>query len=83
MAGGITTIFLVHKLGKRFLTVLTLSIWSVGYISIGLIGVYMTNYSETISSWILLIVYYFCRLISSVGIEPLGWILLAEIFSVK
>ncbi|XP_029346023.1 facilitated trehalose transporter Tret1 isoform X2 [Acyrthosiphon pisum] len=80
--GGIITIFLINKLGKRFLTLSTLLICSICYILIGLIGVYWTN-SKPITSWLVLILFLTTTFMSSLGIMPIAWILLTEIFPMK
>lgn len=82
IVGGILTVFLVNRLGKRFLTLTTLSICSICYISIGLIGVYWTN-SKQIQSWLLLTFFLISTFVASFGIMPIGWILLTEIFPMK
>ncbi|CAH1713748.1 facilitated trehalose transporter Tret1-like isoform X2 [Aphis gossypii] len=82
IVGGILTIFLVNRLGKRFLTLTTLSICSICYISIGLIGIYWTD-SNQIKAWLLLICFFISTLVASFGIMPIGWILLTEIFPMK
>ncbi|KAE9527569.1 hypothetical protein AGLY_012849 [Aphis glycines] len=80
--GGIITIFLISKLGKRFLTFSTLSICSICYILIGLIGVYTTNSNST-TSWLILILFLTTTFMSSLGIMPIAWVLLTEIFPMK
>lgn len=80
--GGIITIFLINKLGKRFLTFTTLSICSICYILIGLIGVYWTN-SKPTTSWLVLILFLTTTFMSSIGIMPISWVLLTEIFPMK
>ncbi|XP_060837389.1 facilitated trehalose transporter Tret1-like isoform X2 [Rhopalosiphum padi] len=82
IVGGILTVFLVNRLGKRFLTLTTLSICSICYISIGLIGVYWTDTNQ-IKSWLLLISFFISTFVASFGIMPIGWILLTEIFPMK
>lgn len=82
IVGGIMTVFFVNKLGKRFLTLFTLSICSLCYIFIGLIGIYWTN-SKPVTSWLVLILYLTTTFMSSFGIMPIGWILLTEIFPMK
>lgn len=76
------TIFLISKLGKRFLTLSTLLICSICYILIGLIGVYWTN-SKPITSWLVLILFLTTTFMSSLGIMPIAWVLLTELFPMK
>ncbi|VVC30791.1 Hypothetical protein CINCED_3A017390 [Cinara cedri] len=80
--GGTTTVLSVNKLGKRFLTLFTLSICSTCYVLIGLIGIYWTD-SKPITSWIVLILFLITTFMSSYGIMPIGWVLLTEIFPMK
>ncbi|XP_025416354.1 facilitated trehalose transporter Tret1-like [Sipha flava] len=82
MVGGVLTVFSVNKLGKRFLTLSTLLITSLCYISIGLIGVYWTD-SKLLTSRLILILYLVSTFVASLGIMPIGWILLSEIFPMK
>lgn len=83
---GVLTVFFVSTLGKRLLTLMTLSICSVCYIAVGLIGVYCIDLEEsnqTIISWITLILYLISTFMSSFGVMPISWILLSEIFPMK
>jgi len=82
IAGSLMAVFLIRKLGKRFLTLFTLSICSIFYITIGLIGVYWKN-AEPITSWIILVLFLSTILISSAGITPVSWTLVTEIFPAK
>lgn len=82
IVGSLMAVFLIRKLGKRFLTLFTLSICSVCYIAIGLIGVYWKN-AEPTTSWIVLVLFLTTILISSVGITPVSWTLVTEIFPAK
>ncbi|XP_025198361.1 facilitated trehalose transporter Tret1-like [Melanaphis sacchari] len=80
--GSLAAVFLIRILGKRFLTLFTLSVCSIFYILIGLIGVYWTN-AEPITSWIVLLLFLSTILISSIGITPISWTLVTEIFPAK
>lgn len=83
---GVLTVFFVSRLGKRLLTLMTLSICSVCYIAIGLIGVYCNNLeksNQVFISWLILILYLTSTFMSSFGIMPISWILLSEIFPMK
>ncbi|XP_060881201.1 facilitated trehalose transporter Tret1-like [Metopolophium dirhodum] len=82
IVGSLTAVFLIRSLGKRFLTLFTLSICSVCYIAIGLIGVYWKN-AEPLKSWTVLVLFLITILISSVGITPVSWTLVTEIFPAK
>ncbi|XP_060841084.1 facilitated trehalose transporter Tret1-like isoform X2 [Rhopalosiphum padi] len=80
--GSLIAVFLIPKLGKRFLTLFTLSVCSVCYIIIGLIGIYWKN-AQSITSWTILVLYLTTIFISSTGITPIAWTLITEIFPVK
>ncbi|XP_025416373.1 facilitated trehalose transporter Tret1-like [Sipha flava] len=80
--GGILTVFFVNKLGKRFLTLMTLPICSVCYILIGIIGIYWTD-SKPLTSWLVLIFFLTTTFTSSFGILTVAWILVSEIFPMK
>lgn len=82
VVGSIMAVFLIRSLGKRFLTLFSLSVCSVCYIMIGLIGVYWTN-AEPITSWLILVLFLTTILIASIGITPIVWILAVEIFPAK
>eukprot|EP00102_Acyrthosiphon_pisum_P027929 XP_016665139.1 PREDICTED: facilitated trehalose transporter Tret1 isoform X1 [Acyrthosiphon pisum] len=82
IVGSLMAVFLIRTLGKRFLTLFTLSICSVCYIAIGLIGVYWKN-AEPTTSWAVLILFLTTILISSIGITPVSWTLVTEIFPAK
>jgi len=81
-AGSVMAVFLIRTLGKRFLTLFALSVCSVCYIIIGLIGVNWTN-TEPLKSWIVLILFLTNNLISSAGLTPIAWTLITEIFPAK
>ncbi|XP_029342821.1 facilitated trehalose transporter Tret1-like [Acyrthosiphon pisum] len=74
--------FLISKLGKRFLTLSTLLISSICYIMVGLIGVYWTN-SKPLTAWLVLIFFLTAIFLASFGLMPIAWILLSEIFPMK
>ncbi|XP_050429976.1 facilitated trehalose transporter Tret1-like [Adelges cooleyi] len=80
--GGIMTIFSVRILGKRFLTLSTLMICSVCYISIGLIGLHCESLNP-VKSWTILVLFLIATLAASFGIMPIGWVLLGEVFPIK
>ncbi|CAI6369511.1 unnamed protein product [Macrosiphum euphorbiae] len=82
IAGSVMAVFLIRTLGKRFLTLFALSVCSVCYIIIGLIGVNWTN-TEPLKSWIVLILFLINNLISSAGLTPIAWTLITEIFPAK
>jgi len=80
--GSLIAVFLIPKLGKRFLTLFTLSVCSICYIIIGLIGIYWKN-AQSINSWTILVLYLTTIFISSTGITPISWTLITEIFPAK
>ncbi|XP_050054280.1 proton myo-inositol cotransporter-like isoform X1 [Aphis gossypii] len=80
--GSLMAVFLIRKLGKRVLTLVTLSVCSICYILIGFIGVYWKN-TESWTSWTVLILFLTTILVSSIGITPVSWTLVTEIFPAK
>ncbi|XP_060841085.1 facilitated trehalose transporter Tret1-like [Rhopalosiphum padi] len=80
--GSLIAVFLIRKLGKRFLTLFTLSVCSICYIIIGLIGIYWKN-AQSITSWTILVLFLTTIFISSIGITPVSWTLVTEIFPAK
>lgn len=81
MVGGTLTVLIMNRLGKRRLTFWTLSICSFCYIAIGLIGVYLKN--KEIRAMLVLVLFLTTTFVSSLGITPIGWTLLSEIFPLK
>ncbi|VVC30787.1 Sugar transporter, conserved site,Major facilitator superfamily domain,Major facilitator, sugar [Cinara cedri] len=79
---GILTVFSVNKLGKRFITLLNLSISAFCYISIGLIGRYRESPNQT-TSWLMQILYITIVFVSAFGMMPISWALITEVFPMK
>ncbi|XP_050432006.1 facilitated trehalose transporter Tret1-like [Adelges cooleyi] len=79
--GNVLTIFMVHKFGKRFLVLLSYSVCSISYIGIGVIGTYAPVCLLT--SWIQVTLFYLTSFASSLGIAPIVWILMCEVFPMK
>ncbi|XP_022182945.1 facilitated trehalose transporter Tret1-like [Myzus persicae] len=82
IVGSVLAVVVVRTLGKRFLTLFSLSVCSVCYIIIGLIGVYWTN-AKPITSWIVLILFLTNILLGSGVLTPIAWTLVTEIFPAK
>lgn len=82
IVGSVLAVFLVRSLGKKFLTLFTLSVCSICYIIIGLIGVFWKN-AEQLTSWIVLVLFLISILVASIGITPIAWSLVTEIFPAK
>uniref|UniRef100_A0A2H8TSE1 Facilitated trehalose transporter Tret1 n=1 Tax=Melanaphis sacchari TaxID=742174 RepID=A0A2H8TSE1_9HEMI len=79
--GNVFTILLVHRLGKRFLVLSTVTVCSLSYLLIGFIGQFYTDTEYT--SWAKLILFFVSTLSSSLGIMPIGWIFISEVFPMK
>jgi len=79
--GNIFTILLVHRLGKRYLVLSTISVCSLSYLLIGFIGQFYADTEYT--SWAKLALFFGSTLSSSLGIMPIGWILMSEVFPMK
>lgn len=81
MVGNIFTILLVHRLGKRCLVLLTITVCSLCYLSIGFIEFFFTNSKFT--SCTVLALFFLSAFSSSLGIMPIGWVLMSEVFPMK
>jgi MFS family permease len=79
--GNIFTILLVHRLGKRCLVLSTITVCSISYLLIGFIGQFYADTEYT--SWAKLALFFGSTLSSSLGIMPIGWILMSEVFPMK
>lgn len=81
MIAGVLTVLIMNKLGKRRLTFWTLSICSFCYIAIGLIGIFLEN--GEMKALLVLTLFLTTTFVSSLGIIPIGWTLLSEVFPLK
>jgi len=79
--GNVFTILLVHRLGKRYLVLSTITVCSLSYILIGFIGQFYGDTEYT--SWVKLALFFGSTLSSSLGVMPIGWILMSEVFPMK
>lgn len=81
VAGNVLTILFINRLGKRFLALSTMAICSICYLSIGAIGNFWP--SSPISSWMKIVLFFMSTFFSSMGITPVVWILMGELFPMK
>lgn len=81
VAGNVLTIFSINKLGKRFLALCTMANCSVCYLSIGIIGNVLPP--SPVTSWIKIVLFFMSTFFSTMGIMPIMWILMCEIFPMK
>ncbi|CAI6348431.1 unnamed protein product [Macrosiphum euphorbiae] len=81
VAGNVLTICSINKLGKRFLALCTMATCSVCYLSIGIVGNVLP--SSPVTSWIKIVLFFMSTFFSSMGIMPIVWILMCEIFPMK
>lgn len=79
--GNVFTILLVHRLGKRFLVLSTILVSSMSYLFIGVIG--LTDTTSVLAGWTKLGLFFAAQLSSSLGIMPIGWILVSEVFPMR
>ncbi|XP_060868753.1 facilitated trehalose transporter Tret1-2 homolog [Metopolophium dirhodum] len=82
--GNVFTILLVHRLGKRCLVLSTITFCSISYLLIGFIGQFYADaeYAEY-ASWAKLALFFGSTVSSSLGVMPIGWILMSEVFPMK
>lgn len=78
--GGLTCILTVKFLGKRKLSLISMMLCSIGCLSL---GVYSYYKNEIHAPWIPM--FLFCALYYStnVGIGPIPWMLISEVFPVR
>ncbi|KAL5238926.1 hypothetical protein ACI65C_006336 [Semiaphis heraclei] len=81
VAGNVLTICSINKLGKRFLALCTMATCSVCYLSIGIVGNILP--SSSVTSWIKIVLFFLSTFFSSMGIMPIVWILMCELFPMK
>lgn len=81
VAGNVLTICSINKLGKRFLALCTMATCSVCYLSIGIVGNVLP--SSPVTSWIKIVLFFMSTFFSSMGIMPIIWILMCEIFPMR
>jgi len=79
--GNVFTILLVHRLGKRCLVLSTITFCSISYLLIGFIGQFYAD--AEYASWAKLALFFGSTLSSSLGVMPIGWILISEVFPMK
>ncbi|VVC39589.1 Sugar transporter, conserved site,Major facilitator superfamily domain,Major facilitator, sugar [Cinara cedri] len=81
MIGNIFTVLLVQRLGKRCLVQLTIAICSLCYLCIGSMDFFVVNNEYT--SCAILSLFFLSAFSSSLGIMPIGWVLMSEVFPMK
>uniref|UniRef100_A0A8D8W6D7 Facilitated trehalose transporter Tret1 n=1 Tax=Cacopsylla melanoneura TaxID=428564 RepID=A0A8D8W6D7_9HEMI len=77
LAGGLSCIFLVHKLGKRFLSLVSMSCCSICIISIGIYTLYKDDINQ---SWIPLVLFAVMFYSLNLAVSPIPWMLVSEMF---
>nr|XP_018906603.1 PREDICTED: facilitated trehalose transporter Tret1-like isoform X1 [Bemisia tabaci] len=77
--GGLVCIATVHKLGKRCLSLISMTLCAVACILIGIYAVLIerTDFDCPWFPFIVLLALYFC---CNVGISPIPWMLISEVF---
>lgn len=81
VTGNVLTIFLINRLGKRFLSLGTMATCSVCYVCIGTVGHFFPP-SPT-CSWIVITLFFTSTFSSSMGIMPVMWVLMGEVYPMK
>lgn len=79
--GNVFTILLVHRLGKRCLVLSTTTFCSISYLLIGFIGQFYAD--AEYAPWAKLALFFGSTVSSSLGVMPIGWILMSEVFPMK
>ncbi|KAI5749365.1 hypothetical protein M8J76_006795 [Diaphorina citri] len=77
LAGGLSCIFLVHKLGKRFLSLVSMSLCATCILSI---ATYTLFKEEIDQSWIPLVLFAVMFYALNLGVSPIPWMLVSEVF---
>lgn len=77
LTGGLSCILLVHRLGKRFLSLLSMSLCSLAILSLAT----YTVFKEVIDlSWIPLVLFAVMYFSLNLGVSPIPWMLISEMF---
>lgn len=81
LIGNAFTVLLVNLLGKRRLLLSTVVVCSLSYLYIGAIGNMCAH--SVFNSYAKLISFFMTSFTSSLGVMPIGWILMSEVFPMK
>lgn len=81
VVGNIFTIVLVGRQGKRSLVLWTTAVCSLSYMFIGMIGLF--HVETELAYWTKTALFFASTFSSSLGIMPLGWIFMGEVFPMK
>ncbi|VVC39585.1 Hypothetical protein CINCED_3A022308 [Cinara cedri] len=81
VSGNVLTIFLINRLGKRVLSLATMATCSVCFLCIGTIGNFCLP--SPMYSWIQVILFFMSTFSSSMGIMPIMWVLMGEVYPMK
>lgn len=77
LAGGLSCILSVHRLGKRFLSLLSMSLCTILILCIAVYTLYMKDIDEPRIPLVLFgLMYYSLNL----GVSPIPWMLVSEVF---
>lgn len=68
-------------MGKRFLVLSSILVSSASYLVIGVIG--LAGTSNALACWTKLVLFFLAQFSSSLGIMPIGWIIVSEVFPMK
>lgn len=80
IAGGVICITTVKFVGKRVLSLISLAICSLASIVIGVYAVYANQINEPWIPMVAVCILYFA---SNIGIGPIPWMLISEVFPVR
>ena len=82
IAGGVVCITCVKFAGKRILSLVSMAICSLGSLVIGAYAFY-ANKTDLNEAWIPLATICILYFASNIGIGPIPWMLISEVFPVR
>lgn len=80
IAGGVICISSVKFVGKRLLSLISLAICSLGSIVVGAYALYKDEINQPWIPMVTICILYFA---SNIGIGPIPWMLISEVFPVR
>lgn len=78
--GGIACILTVKTIGKRKLSLFSMMACSIGCIILGMYSLYKDEFNLP---WLPMIVFCYLYFSTMVGIGPIPWMLISEVFPVR
>lgn len=77
LAGGLSCIFLVHKLGKRFLSLVSMSLCASCILAIATYTLFKEDINQSTIPLIMFAIMFYSL---NLGVSPIPWMLVSEMF---